>query len=288
MGEIAASVTNRLQQALYEAEQKRVASLPREGANAMELVLHAGALRKQEPSPKGRLAARKLYEEALRHDPASVPAMLGIMGTIGDELEHDPRADRERLLKEMDDLSLRAVQADRNDPRVWSFRTYALEFQERWDAALQASAEGMRIDPYRFATLGSRAWLLIFTGHADEALPVLDRAIALDPQSALAWFISAKCAAHSSLGHYDDTIADCEKFLALEEDWYGHVHLVGAYAQKGDMAKAAAEKAAALKLDPNLSIARLKAFPLWRNPVFLQQLEAHLFAGLRKAGIPEQ
>jgi adenylate cyclase len=288
-GELAANVTNRLQQALYDAEEKRVASLPREGANAMELVLHASALLTQDQSPKGRLAARKLYEEALRHDPASVPAMVGVGVTIADELEHDPGADRERLVKEMDELSIRAVQLDRNDPRVWMARTYALEWQERWDAALEASAEAMRIDPYRAATVGTRAWVLIFTARAEEALPILDRAIARDPQSAaVPWFLGAQCAAHLSLGHYDDAIADCEKYLALEDDWYPHVFLIGAYAQKGDMAKAAAEKAEALKRDRDLSIARLKGLRLWRNPVFLQQLEAHLFAGLRKAGIPEQ
>jgi hypothetical protein len=64
--------------------------------------------------------------------------------------------------------------------------------------------------------------------------------------------------------------------------------LIGAYAQKGDVAKAAAAKAEALKRDRDLSIARLKALRLWRNPAFLQQMEVHLFAGLRKAGIPEQ
>jgi adenylate cyclase len=288
-GELAANVANRLQRALNDAEQKRVATLPMQGADAMELVLHAQALLEQDPSAKGRVAARKLYQEALRHDPASVPAMLGVMYTIHDELEHDAGADQERLAKEMDDLSVRAVQADRNDPRVWMGRTAALEWQERWDAALEASAEGMRVDPYRIPTLGARAWALIFSGRAEEALPVLDRVIALNPQHpALPWFIFAQCAAHLSLGHYDDAIADCEKDLALEDDWYPHVFLVGAYAQKGDMAKAAAEKAEALKRDRDLSIARLKALRLWRNPVFRQQLEAHLFAGLRKAGIPEQ
>jgi adenylate cyclase len=288
-GEIAANVTNRLQQALYDAEQKRVARLPRQGADAMELVLHAQALLEQDSSSKGRLAARNLYQEALRHDPASVPAMLGVMYTIHDELEHNAGADQERLVKEMDDFSVRAVQADRNDPRVWMARTAALEWQGRWDAASEASAEGMRIDPYRDATLGARGWLLILSGRAAEALPLLDRAIARNPQSpAVPWFLSATCLAHLSLGRYDGAIADCEKDLALEDDWYPHVFLVGAYAQNGDMAKAAAEKAEALKRDRDLSIARLKALHNWRHPIFSQQLEAHLFAGLRKAGIPEQ
>jgi tetratricopeptide (TPR) repeat protein len=287
MDEIAAKVANRLQQALYDAERKRVASLPREGANAMELVLHAGALWKEDQSPKGRLAARKLYQEALGHD-SSVPAMDGIIGTIEDELEHDPRAAQERLVKEMDDLSIRAVQADRNDPRVWMDRAGALGWQERWDAALEASTEAMRIDPYRDITLGTRAWFLILGGRAEEALPVLDRAIALGPQRSEPWFIYGQCEAHISLGHYDDAIAAREKYLALEDDLYPHVFLIAAYAQKDDMAKAAEEKAAALKRDPDVSIARLKALRLWRNPVFVQQLEAHLFPGLRKAGIPEQ
>jgi class 3 adenylate cyclase/TolB-like protein len=287
-GEIAANVANRVQQALYDAERKRVASLRRQSVNAMELVLHADALWKQDQSPKGRLAARKLYEEALRHDHASVPAMDGVMYTIGDELEHDPRADQERLLKELDDLSLRAVQLDPNDPRVWMDRAYALEWQQRWDAALEASAEGMRIDPYRVETLIARAWALIFSGRAEEALPVIDRGTALDPQRPEGSLIFGQCVARLNLGHYDNAIGDCEKFLAISDDWYGYVFLVGAYAQQGDMAKATAARALALKRDPDVSIERVKALRVWRNPVFMQQLETHLFPGLRKAGIPEQ
>ena len=291
-GEIAANVANRMQQAPLRcrAETHRDPADARRQCDGARSACRC--IWQQDPSPKGRLAARKLYEEALRHDPASVPAMDGIMGMIGDELEkqgHAPGADQERLVKEMDDLSIRAVQADRYDPRVWMDRTYALEWQERWDAALEASAEGMRIDPYRVATVGARAWVLIFTGRAEEALPIVDRAIALDPHSSvLAWFTTAQCEAHLSLGHYDNAIAACEKSLALWDELYDHIFLVSAYAQKGDMARAAAEKAEALKQDPDLSIARLKALRLWRNPVFLQRMEAHLFPGLRKAGIPEQ
>jgi len=54
------------------------------------------------------------------------------------------------------------------------------------------------------------------------------------------------------------------------------------------MAKAEVAKAQLLKLKPDVSIARLKAPRMWANPLYQQQREANLYAGLRKMGIPEQ
>ena len=51
----------------------------------------------------------------------------------------------------------------------------------------------------------------------------------------------------------------CEKALVLEENWLKYLFLLGALAQKGDMAKAEVAKTQLLKLKPDISIARLKA-----------------------------
>ena len=64
--------------------------------------------------------------------------------------------------------------------------------------------------------------------------------------------------------------------------------LTAAYAQKEQMAKASGAKSQLLKFQPGFTIARFKAMGLTDNPVFSQQAETHIFAGLRKAGIPEQ
>jgi tetratricopeptide (TPR) repeat protein len=93
--------------------------------------------------------------------------------------------------------------------------------------------------------------------------------------------------AHLVLGHYDDAIADCEKAVAVQDLWLRRAYLVAAYAQKGDMAKAAAAKTELLKQQPNISIARLKELGFSDNPVYLQQREDHMYTGLRKTGIPE-
>ena len=185
VGDLVGQLTSSLRYALNETEEKRVARLPKSGANAMELVLQANALWDQDPSPKGRDAARKLFEEALHHDPGSAPALIGLFWTIWRQRIDDPGADLEQLTKELDDVSKRAVLADRNDPRVWSLRVFALLTQQQWDGAFEANAEALRIDPYRTASLADRALLLILTGRAEEALTVLDQAIALDPRSPL-------------------------------------------------------------------------------------------------------
>ena len=129
----------------------------------------------------------------------------------------------------------------------------------------------MRIDPYRDAAVGQRGLgSLIFSGRAEEALPIFDRGIALDPQSRRS--IGSSLAVPrpiSALAITTVLLRTCEKYLALEDDWYPHIFLVGAYAQKGNMAKAAADKAEAMKRDRNLSIARLKALRLWRESGFI-------------------
>ena len=289
--DIVAQLTNRLRLALYAAEMKRVAHLPTAGANSMELVLRADALMENDPSLNGMLSVRKLYEEALRQDPRSAPALSGLYVTVRTQLLEDPSGDHPRLVKELDDLSLRAVRADPEDPRAWLLRSDALQWQRQWDGAFEANAEALRIDPYRTGALVGRAELLIQTGRAEEAFAVIDRGIALDPRSVIvSGFLYRQCRAHLFLGHYDDAIAGCEKGIARDGEywWFGHLLLTAAYAQKGDMTKAAATKAALLERQPWVSIARVKALPTSNHPVYLQQEEAHLYPGLRKAGIPEK
>jgi len=56
---------------------------------------------------------------------------------------------------------------------------------------------------------------------------------------------------------------------------------------KGDMAKTVLAKADLLQRQPQMSIAYVKALRLSDNSIFLQQLDDHVYPGLRKAGIPE-
>ena len=72
---------------------------------------------------------------------------------------------------------------------------------------------------------------------------------------------------------------------------YLHAWLASAYARKGESERAAAELAEARKLVRDgrySSIACLKAAGQWGVPAIQSLFEATYFAGLRKAGMPEE
>jgi adenylate cyclase len=288
-GEASWPLIKGLRAALWRAEEQRVAHGSEGSASPWDLVLRAGILERNR-SLKGVLEARKLYDEALRLDPAFTTALNGRAWINVELWEDDPNANRVRLAQEMDEFARRAVAIDRADSLAWLMRAGALTLQWRWDAALEADAEAMRLrQPWSTAAGGWRPWILILTGRAGEALTLLDKAIALEPSLALnPNFRHNQCYAHLLLGQLDKAIATCEQSVAGGDDWWPYMFLTAAYAQTGDMAKAAVSKAELLRRRPGFSITRFNALGLSDNPVFLQQNETNFIPGLRKAGIPEQ
>jgi adenylate cyclase len=284
---IAARLARRIRLALIDAETRRAAHQSGASSSAIDVWLRGSAL--DDGSLQGTREARKLYDEALRLDPDLVQALIDEIGICINLIGLDPHADRNRLVQEMDAFSLRAVAADRNDPRAWMARFDALSRQWRWAEASEAVAEVLRIDPTYTNAYHRRALLLIWTGRPEEVFAQLDKAIALDPrESDDADLLFIRCRAHLSMGHYDQAIEACERSAALANDWVTYMLLTAAYAQLDQMAKAAAAKSQLLRIQPGFTIARFTTSGVSNNPLFLQQTETHMVAGLRKAGIPEQ
>ncbi|HEU0198905.1 MAG TPA: winged helix-turn-helix domain-containing protein [Burkholderiaceae bacterium] len=286
-----AQLTERLRVALYDAEKRRIGTQRSPGANAMEISLRAYNLWDREINQlkelKGALEARKLFDEALRLDPNLMHALVGRARTVWDELELNRDADHERLVQELDQLSNRAVAVDSNDASAWEIRTVALARQFRWDAALEANARAIKLDPTRARLVQARANLMGFMGKPAEILPLVDQALALDPLD-MGWAMRLRCRAHLLLGRYRDAVAACEKAVPFDDTWITHLYLTAAYSHEGEVAKAEAAKAALLQRRPGFVIADIRAGRFSDVPAYWEQVETHVFAGLRKAGIPEQ
>jgi adenylate cyclase len=290
-GQIVTRLAVQVKGALVAAETRRIVAEPLDRASADDLTWRADALTEANPESIDALVqARKLYDQALAVDPNLTSALMGKTLGLGMTLDVDPHADRERLIREYGEMSARLVAAAGREARAWNIRADALQRAWRWEGALEANARAQTIDRSRVGSIGQRADIMVAMGRPDEALKLVDEALALQPPAAsqTAYLMSSRCRASMALGRYDDAIAACERQASLADSWEPHVYLIAAYAQAGNATRIAAEVAKVADQRPGFSIATHRALGESDVPAYQQQTERHLYAGLRKAGIPER
>jgi tetratricopeptide (TPR) repeat protein len=276
-----------LRNALNDAETRRVAKQDPAAASAMDLVIRGWAIEQSGYSLDHFLESKKVYDEALRLDPNVVAALLSRAYVSVEIVRLDPRADHDGLLRDAEQLTSRAVALDGDDPRVWAARGWALAWQRRWEESLTAYRESLRISPNRGGTINYMAIVLMWSGRAEESLPWIDKALVSEGGALFADLLQRKCGVYTLLGRYEEAVAACEKSAGLGGDVFTYVYLTAAYAQQGKDVKAAAAMEQVFKLWPNFALARWKLLSASDNPIYWQQVQTHLFTGLRKAGIPE-
>ena len=277
-----------LRHRLWDVEIRRAAAEPVAATTAMNYVLRALALENADKSLDRFRRQEALYEEALRRDPDLVMALLGLFYTLDGQLDVDSNADRERLIRRMDEVTSKAVNLSRGAPQTWDARSGALMYMGRWDAALEASSKAIQLDPDSAELIASRAWLMSMSGRPAEAIALVAQAISMDPPGGW-WTIRVGCEAHLLLGQYEQAIAACEKATGqVGVDFDIAYFLAAAYAHTGSRARAAEETAKILRGSPGFTIAKLKSKQYSTNPEYQRLAEAHWYSGLRKAGIPEK
>ena len=127
----------------------------------------------------------------------------------------------------------------------------------------------------------------------EEAIPLVEQAIRLSPRDGQIgnWYFRIGVV-HLVQSRIDEAIIWLEKARGANAEHPSfHAHLASAYALKGDTERAAAELAEARRLssdDRFSSIARLKAAGMFEVRKIRALPEATYFAGLRKAGMPEE
>jgi tetratricopeptide (TPR) repeat protein len=196
----------------------------------------------------------------------------------------DPHPDHDRIVRDLDHFSDRAIHLEPSDPGAWHMRADALVYLGRWDAALQASDERIRIAPSDPNSYVHRAEVLTSMGRPDEALKLIDRVFAMNPPNR-GYPLRIACQAHLLAGQANQAIATCEKLGSRDLLWY--TRMAAAYANNGDMEKAAAARAELLRTVPGYTISQLRAKRYSDHPEYVKLAERYWYAGLRRAGFQE-
>ena len=168
-----------------------------------------------------------------------------------------------------------------------------LRAQQRHDEAILEYETVIALNRNWAHAYSHLGWCKFMTGSIEALIPAQERAIRLSPRDPqIGLFYSRIGCAHLLQSRLDEAIIWCERARnATPAHPQFRTFLTAAHALKGDNDRAAAELAEARNLvgdDRYSSIARLRAVDSWGVPKIRALVEATYFAGLRKAGVPDE
>jgi tetratricopeptide (TPR) repeat protein len=280
-------IANGARSAVRTAETRRAAAAPRSALVADELLQLAWEAYAKDHSLAGVREALALVDAALQRDPASSAAWTSKAILVNLEGDVDPQQDRERIGREQDEFTKRAVTLDPNDASAWNSRATALVYLSRWDAALEAAARAMRLEPDYPDHRLVDAWIRGLMGRPEDALAIVADVLATRPDQ-VAGAMRTACEANVLAGQAAAAVPACEKSSLLYADMASTVYLLAAYAGNGNGTKAAATKAELMRVAPGYTIEHLRAKRYSDHPDYVALAERNLYPALRKAGIAER
>jgi adenylate cyclase len=228
---------------------------------------------------------RRLLEQALAIDPNYARAYVRLSWTLVQAWNRPLDGDylNPAALERAYQLACKAVQLDPNLPQAHAQLGHVLCKGRENEAALAAFERAMALNPnftdWRFGEA------LLYAGDPARAIEAIERHMRLDP------FYAPIAPAFLGLAHY--TLKEYSQALPLLQESVSrmpnsripHCLLAATYAQLGDIEKARAEAAEALRIEPQYTIEGTQA----RMSGFKRTEDAeHFFDGLRKAGLPER
>jgi adenylate cyclase len=264
-----------------------------ENPDAFDYILRGRASDAMPPTRDKYAQAIELFERALALDPRSVEAQnrlaIALVARVLDQMTSSAAADITRAKALVRQVSLAA-------PRhllTHFAKGQILRVEKRYAEAIPEYETAIALNRNFINAFGILAECKLFTGSIGEMIPLQEQAIRLSPRDPhiSIWYFRIGVA-HLLQSRIDDAIIWLERARGANAALpYAHSHLASAYALKGETERAIIELAEARKLSGDgrySSFARLKALQYWGVPNIEALYEATYFAGLRKAGMPEE
>ncbi|MCB1883542.1 MAG: tetratricopeptide repeat protein [Geminicoccaceae bacterium] len=274
--EVAGAIASRLAMSVLAEERRRLELRHHPEPDTYGLVLRGYDLifrYRREPA----LHAQRLFEQAASRDPRYARVFAGLSRSYNLAWRYRWRDDHEACLDKAVDLANRAIDHDNLDARGFQELGFATLYQKRHDEALAAYEHAHELNPNDADVLAEMADTLCYVDEAERALPLLDRAIRLNPLHP-DWYLWNRGDVLFTLGRYEEALATLKRMRDQRE---AQRMLAAASALLGRMDDARRHAARLREAYPNFSIAA------WRKvPPYKDERQVDLLAeGLRLAGL---
>jgi class 3 adenylate cyclase/tetratricopeptide (TPR) repeat protein len=287
--EITSCLANALGVELIAAEAARRTEHP----DALDYILRGRAARLRPNSRDVYAEAIRLFEHALALDPQSVEAQSRLANVLASRVLNGMTDSAAADLARAEGLVNQAMATSPRSAYAHLVKGDVLFAQHRWEEAVLEYETALASHRNMADALNELGWCKLFTGSIDEVIPLVEQSIRLSPRDrGIGSRYKLIGAVHLLQSRTDEAIVWLEKARSAVPAEPGcRSCLAAAYALRGETERAAAELAEARRLsndDRFSSLARLKAVGHLGVPKTRALFEATLFAGLRKAGMPEE
>ena len=225
-----------------------------------------------------------MTKEVIALDPsyAQAYAILGYTHFM-DVIFRSSKSPRQSFGRAME-LAQKAIALDDSLSTPHALLGYVYTFTRQHEKGIAESERTVELSPNDLLALRALGIALRFAGRWEEAIPVYEKAIRINPfpDSAVFWHLGM---AYLFSGRSEEGIAACKKAVdANPNDLLAHIALTVAYSDSGREEEARAEVKEALRIDPNFSLERYERQALrYKNKAYVETL----VSALRKAGLPE-
>jgi adenylate cyclase len=288
--EITGRIANSLGRELIVAEAAR----PTEHPDALDYIFRGRAAWGKGPARDNYVEAIGLFERALALESRSVAAQILLANVLLNRVRENLTDSRAPDIERAEGLVSQALAISPTNPMVHFTKGQLLRTQRRCEEAIPEYDTVLASDRNLVAALLGIGICKVMVGSANEAIPLFEQTIRLDPRdSYVVYRYDWIGLVHLLQSRTDEAIVWFEKARSVNPAISGpHAHLASAYALKGETERAAAELAEARRVvvggDRFSSIVRLQAVGYFGVPKVRALFEATYFAGLRRAGMPEE
>jgi TolB-like protein/class 3 adenylate cyclase/Tfp pilus assembly protein PilF len=286
-------ITGRIAVALDLELVAAEAARPTEHPGALDCIFRGRSAHRKPPAHGNYAEIIGLFERALVLDPGSVEAQSWLAMALADRVLDNMTDTAAADMARAEGLAGQALAASPRSALAHQAKGNVLRARGRFEEAIPEYETVIALNRNWVTAYSHLGQCKFFAGSIEEAIPLVEQAIRLSPRDP---FIGENYSrigrVHLVRSRADEAILWLEKARsAMPEHSAPHALLASAYALKGLTESAAGELAEARRFsgdDRYTSIAHLRAFTASASSALRLLLETTYFAGLRKAGMPEE
>jgi tetratricopeptide (TPR) repeat protein len=229
----------------------------------------------------GNEKARQALESAIALDPkySDAYAELGWVYFIDvvSQWTRDPH-----VFDLMFEAARQAVTFDDSNAFAYTLLSAVYMFVKKdYDQSLTAAERAIAIDPNSALGYGSLAFVLEDSGRPAEAIQAVEKAMRLDPRNS-EWppYLLIEAEGYALMGRCDEAIPVLREYLGRSNFIMAHDWLAACYAEVGRMDDARTEAAEVMRINPSFSLERQRQLSTLKGP-----MRDRIYGDMAKAGL---